>query len=145
MALNFKAASQSVAETRDRAMRGVCLLALAGNQVVGTISLWPPKADVPTSWYRRPEVASGHQFAVAPERQRQGVGSRILARAEEWAREAGYAELAIDTAIPATHLVAFYTHRGYRQVEVARFTRRNYESVVLSKTLGPAPSAPAVA
>jgi predicted N-acetyltransferase YhbS len=135
MGMNFKAIVQSVAETENRAKRGVCFVAVAGEELIGTISLWPPHNDPGSEWYHRPEVASANQFAVEPQWQKQGIGGRLLARGEQWAREAGYSELAVDTALPATHLIDYYTRHGFRQVEFVTWPLRNFSSVILSKTL----------
>lgn len=40
----------------------------------------------------------------------------LLERAEQWAKESGYKELAMDTAEQATHLIELYTRLGYRHV-----------------------------
>ncbi len=77
------------------------------------------------------------RFAVVPERQKQGLGGELLSRAEAWARGAGYRELAADTAEQATHLIEFYTRRGFRRVETIKWSGKTYSSAVLSKALTP--------
>jgi hypothetical protein len=47
--------------------------------------------------------------------------------------EKGIAELALDTAGPATHLIHLYASSGYRFIEYAQWTCVNYRSVVMSK------------
>ena len=59
--------------------------------------------------------------------------------AEAWALEQRYRELAVDTAEPADHLVAFYSRRGYRFIEFAQWPGKHYRSVILSKSLADAP------
>jgi len=48
---------------------------------------------------------------VAPERQGEGIGSRLLAAIEEWLREQGSAALLLETAPGAR---GFYERHGYR-------------------------------
>jgi GNAT superfamily N-acetyltransferase len=67
----------------------------------------------------------------------QDIGSRLIAHVEQRAAEKGIAELAVDTAEPATHLRRFYAARGYRFVEHAQWTCVNYRSVVMSKRIAP--------
>ena len=59
----------------------------------------------------------------------------LLARAEQWAAESGFAELAMDTAEQATHLIELYIRLGYRHVGWVHWQGKVYRSVVLSKLL----------
>jgi GNAT superfamily N-acetyltransferase len=136
MGLNYTAVDQSVEVTTERVRCGTCFVAEAGRELVGTITVRPPQLESSCAWYGQPHVACAGQFAVAPELQRQGLGAKLLARAERWAREGGFSELAVDTAVTATHLVSFYTHRGYRQVEVVQWDGKSYRSAIFSKALG---------
>jgi hypothetical protein len=43
--------------------------------------------------------------------------------------------MAVDTAEPATHLVAWYARLGYRPVETVQWRGKKYRSVIMSKTL----------
>lgn len=52
---------------------------------------------------------------------------------EARAAETGAVEIALDTAEPATHLVAWYGRRGYRLIEHAQWGHTNYRSVIMSK------------
>ncbi len=86
-------------------------------------------------YFAQAHVASAHQFAVAPSQQRNGIGSRLLSHAESWAAANGYAELALDTAQPAHHLVALYRRRGYEHVGFVQWKGKRYRSVLLAKKL----------
>jgi hypothetical protein len=59
----------------------------------------------------------------------------LLEEAETWAREQGFAELAVDTAEQATHLIDYYKRRGYCFIETVQWPGKTYRSVVLSKEL----------
>ena len=59
----------------------------------------------------------------------------LLAKAESWALENGFRELAMDTAEQATHLIELYSRLGYRHVGWVQWSGKVYRSVVLSKQL----------
>ena len=75
-----------------------------------------------------------------PIRTKQSIPNRpLMSWAETWAREHGYREIAVDTAEPAQHLVAFYSRRGYRFIAYAQWPGKRYRSVILSKEVAVAP------
>jgi GNAT superfamily N-acetyltransferase len=135
MGLNYTAVDQSVSVTRKRINGGICFVAVDGADLVGTIVVEAPNVNHSCVHFARPGVASAHQFAVAPSLQRRGIGSRLLQRAESWAKERGYSELALDTAEPARHLIELYERRGYEHVGFVHWDGKRYRSVVMSKRL----------
>lgn len=139
MGLRYVATWQGEDITRRRLEGAECTVAVADGRLVGTLSLHPPDRDLdhPHPHYAREDVAIFHQFGVLPDLQGQGIGGRLLDRAEARARELGAAEIACDTAVPANHLRRFYEKRGYRVVGRANWDMVNYESLILSKALGP--------
>lgn len=141
MGLRYVATWQDEQVTRRRIENAECWVAEQGGRIVGTITLYPPGRGKGHAFYERPDVAKIGQFGVEPGLQGTGIGSRLMDRVEERARELGAAELAGDTAEPAEHLHRFYARRGYRLVGRTRWEVVNYESVILSKTLTP-PGAP---
>jgi N-acetylglutamate synthase-like GNAT family acetyltransferase len=95
-----------------------------------------------TPWYYREDIAHLHQFAVDPSRQGEGLGHRLVDAVEAWARKHGYRAIALDTAMPATHLRALYAKRGYQDVDNVQWSGKTYRSVVMVKALvTPAPTA----
>jgi GNAT superfamily N-acetyltransferase len=140
--MRFVASWQSVEETRRRATNPgrTTIVAEQGGTIVGTITLIRAAPDDPCEHYRRPGVMLFGQFAVEPSLRGTGLGGRLLARAEELAREQGAEELALDTSERAAQLIRYYAGRGYRMVGRVRWDSVNYESVVMSKRLAaPAP------
>ena len=136
MGLRYRATHQDAATTRSRAAKGECYLMFDGARLVGTILLIPPSVRAPyCAWYDREDVAVSSQFAVEPQLQGRGLGSQLLSFAEARASVLGAAEVAVDTAENAAHLLAFYSARGYRQVGDAQWDHTNYRSVILSKRL----------
>lgn len=133
----YVATHQIAERTRERIGRGLCLVAVYGENLVGTVTLHFPAIERPTGcYYDRPGVARFGMFAVEPSFQRTGLGSALLERAESEARTMGAAELACDTAEQAIHLIDFYTKRGYRISDHADWRPEvNYISVILTKEL----------
>ena len=130
----YLATTQTPEITRQRMAKGTCFLAAVGDRVVGTITYRFPTTWV--GWFNQPFVASVGQFAVEPEWQARGIGSALLGHTEAIAWNDGAKELALSTAEPAAHLIAYYAKRGYRVVEHTDETLPNgYRSVILSKTL----------
>lgn len=59
----------------------------------------------------------------------------LIRRVEELAVQDGAAELALDTAEGAHHLIRYYSARGYRFVDYVQWNDTNYRSVLMSKRL----------
>lgn len=135
MGLRFFATHQTEEQTLERISDGTCLVGIMDQRIVATITYYSPGRSDGTPWYARPDVACFGQFAVAPELQKSGIGSMLLQRVEELAQAAEVPELALDTAEGATHLIEYYSRRGYRFIEYTQWDVTNYRSVVMSKTL----------
>lgn len=137
--MNYVAASQSSDITRRRVERAsACWVARDDGALVGTIAYYTfAPADRAPVWYSDPSVGHFAQFAVDPKAQRRGIGSALLLVAERHAAGDGKAEIACDTALPATHLIAYYERRGFRRIGRHRWPHALYTSVVLSKRLAP--------
>lgn len=136
MGLNCVATHQSPDITRKRIGSGVCFVAERGGRIIGTILYRTPGTAGHSPWLDRPDVAHISQFAVEPELQMQGIGSRLMVAAEERAITDGASELALDTAETAEHLIRFYERLGYRYIEPIDWRpHTNYFSVVMSETL----------
>jgi GNAT superfamily N-acetyltransferase len=133
--LRFLATHQDEATTRRRCSEGECWVAVKGSDVVATLTWRSGGTSNKCSWYDRRDVAIFGQFAVAPDLQGQGIGSRLLERVERRAREQGFIEIACDTSDKADALLGYYGRRGYRIVDSVQWEEPNYRSVVLSKPL----------
>ena len=119
--------------TRQRISRGDCFLALSGDLIVGTITLYAPDAASDSKHYRNDRVGTLRQLAVDPLFHGKGIGSALLRLAEDWALRRGYRWLALDTPEPANHLIDYYQRQGFSIRETLQFTGRPYRSVVFSK------------
>ena len=137
MGLKYVAATQDHSTTLNRARSAYkCFIGIYKHKIVSTISLYSPKPLDESSWYSKDFVAKIGQFAVTPELQKYGIGSKMMDIVEE---EAGkiknVREIALDTAETAVHLIELYKKRGYRYVETVQWDVTNYKSVILSKSL----------
>jgi len=139
---NFTAADQGVETTRSRIAEGHSLVAMAGERLVGTVSIRGPKradevyiADVPPPLYTQAGTAILSQLAVHPEQRGQGLAERLMDAAEDWARAQGYAQIALDTAVPAEALRRRYLRRGYVEVGGVQWRGKTYASVLMCKPL----------
>lgn len=143
--LNFTAASQPVETTQQRAAEGQCFVAEQRGRIVGTVTVCGPYDLAAAPWaagvaaFRDRDTAHFHQFAVDPDVQRQGLGRRLVAACEGWARERGYKRMALDTAEPATALRTLYERLGYAEVAQVQWEGKNYRSVIMEKALDHAP------
>lgn len=143
--LNFSAATQDVATTQRRAAEGQCFVAEYRGRIVGTVTVHgvgdpeqlPWSAEVPA--YRDRDTAHLDQFAVDPALQRRGLGRRLVAACERWAREHGYKRLALDVAEDATELCAMYRRLGYTEGAQVQWKGRTYRSLVMEKPLDHSP------
>ena len=136
MGLRYMATHQSEEVTQERTGQGECYVAVANRMLVGTIMFKPADRTGGSPWLDRLEVASLGQFAVAPHVQALGLGVRLMDLVEARAAATGAAEIALDTAEPAMHLVAWYARRSYRLIEYAQWGHTNYRSVIMSKRVG---------
>lgn len=135
MGLKYVATWQDDKITLKRIKSVECYVGILDDRIVATISLREPSSGKGCDWYKRQDVAIFNQFAVAPELQGSGIGTAMLEFAENRGRELGAAELAMDTAESATHLIDWYTGLGYRFIQNVDWEITNYISVVMSKTL----------
>ena len=136
MGLRYCATRQTEEDTRKRISTGQCLVATMDGGIVGTATYHFPSQWQDSPWVTRQDVAVVGQFAVEPELQQKGIGSALMERVEEIAKQDGAAELALSTAEPATCLVDYYTKRGYRFIEYTDATlSQGYRSVIMSKTI----------
>ncbi len=81
----------------------------------------------------RPEHVELSSVAVEPSLQRQGIGKRLVAFAEEIALRRGAGALALYTNAALPEVAAYYQDLGYRVVE--RKTSDGYDRIYLEKQL----------
>ena len=145
MGLNYTAVDQSLETTARRVAGGRCFVVEHGGVLAGTVTVNGPwdAALLPgareCAWYLRRDVAHLHQLAVDPAHQGHGLGDRLVAACEQWAREQGYRAIALDTAQPADHLRRRYERLGYAAVDTVQWAGKRYRTVIMVKPLAGAP------
>ncbi len=100
----------------QRALEGptsTVLAALDGDRLVGTAMVG---TDGHRGWL--------YYLAVAPDRQWQGIGRRLLEAAEGWAREGGMPKLLLMVRTDNEGVAAFYAGAGYEASAVRVLGRR---------------------
>ena len=97
-------------------------VAMDGDDVAGLIVMWAR----PDHWYV-------DNVAVWPERQGTGIGSILLARAEDVARSAGFTEIRLYTNEAMTANTTYYEHRGY--VETHRSSEAGYNRINYTRAI----------
>ena len=108
------------------------VLAVRGPELVGFAEV---RRDGPS----RPLAGVGHvelaRLYVAPGAQRQGVGSALLNRAEDIAREAGAKNLWLTVWAGNDRAISFYRALSYRELGTTHFVmgKSSYENLVMAK------------
>ena len=135
MGLNFIATFQSVEYTRNYFKKGECYILESNNKLLGTVfyytSMWD---DAPEIFKMSDSVLIG-KFAVEPELQNKGLGSKLMDFVEEHANKNNKKRVVLDTSEKALHLIDYYNKRGYKYVHHWQWPDVNYKSVILSKDL----------
>ncbi len=85
------------------------LMAVRGEMLLGYAHL-----RISRSLSRRP-AAEVVAIIVRPDSRRQGIGRRLIAAAETWARQAGRAHLLLHTEVIRTEAHAFFSALGYEK------------------------------
>jgi GNAT superfamily N-acetyltransferase len=137
MGFRFYASHQTSEQTAKRIAGAYCWVATSGEKLVGTVCLSDDRRKHASrcEYYHRPGVWTCNQFAVEPDLRRRGIGAAMMDLVEEAAAASGAAEIALDTAEGAAHLIRYYERRGYHIVGHVQWEITNYRSVVMSKRL----------
>jgi GNAT superfamily N-acetyltransferase len=135
MGLNFWATYQDDKTTKQRLTTGESFVMTLNDVIIGTITLYKDKQGSSCKWYSIKGVSYFGQFAVEPEYQNYGLGSYMMEFIENYARDSGLNEIALDTSEKAEHLLKYYEKRGYRFIQHQQWDKVNYRSIVLSKSL----------
>lgn len=133
--LRYVATYQSPEVTAERLFTGHPLAAEIDGKIIGTITVHPPNAKSRAVTYRDPTTLNFGQFAVEPAFAGQGIGRRLHQAALAHAVTRGARFMALDTAEPATDLIATYGRWGYAIVERVQWSSTNYPSVVMRRPL----------
>jgi GNAT superfamily N-acetyltransferase len=101
------------------------------NKIIGIVGLhhyeWGPPQNVWLGW-----------FAIHPDKQRQGLGSKLLSAAEEQALALGYSRLLVETYTSRefTSARSFYTKSGYIPAGIiSDYIENGVDMIVYSKFL----------
>jgi len=135
--LRYGATHQAPEATRRRLIGGHAFVAQSGIRLVGTITSYAPDPAATVQAYRESTTYHFGQFGVDPEFKGRGVGRALYAAMVDDAIRRGAKFMALDTAAPATDLIALYERWGYSVVERTRWDSTNYESVIMQRRIAP--------
>jgi predicted N-acetyltransferase YhbS len=121
----MKGESVSGSEVADWIREHRVYVAETGGEVVGGVRV--AETD--------PDRVKLSRLGVREDWKGEGVGSRLLAHAEDAARERGYATIWLTTPPEHPHLPAFYRRGGYEESEPWPLEFRDYDEVVMKKPL----------
>jgi len=133
--LHFTATHQTPEVTARRISHGTCFVAELDGRFIGTITVEPARADYSLPLYREPSLFHFKQFGVHPDFKGCGLGRRLHDEMCDYVRRQGGTIMALDTAAPATDLIAMYQRWGYQEVGRVQWEAVNYESVLMTKSL----------
>jgi GNAT superfamily N-acetyltransferase len=134
--LRYWGTHQSVESTAERFASGEGFIAEVQGEIVGTITLRGPQPESPVELFRDANTWSFAQFAVAPGHKRSGIGVALHEHVLTRAITQGAHVMALDTAAPATALIAMYKAWGYEVCgECDWRPHTNYLSVLMSRSL----------
>ena len=86
-------------------------------------------------WIGREPVLAVHRLCVDPVRQKDGIGSRLMEFAEQYAAQSGYSSIRLDTYSGNPVALRFYERRGYRRAGQVFFNRRPEPFICFEKIL----------
>lgn len=133
--LNFLGARQDAKTTFRRIRKGICIIALENNNIIGTITFKATHKSRGSKWFNKGYVAKRNLLAVSPEKQKKGIATHLIKLTELIARKHGAEEIAFDTAEGHITLLNFYKKHNYRYIETVKWKDTNYNSVIYSKQL----------
>ena len=105
---------------------GFTLVAERGEQIVGFVVV------------EHDSQGQGHIITIdiLPEERRSGLGSRMMAVAEERLRSLGCSVVMLETAVDNAAAIAFYKRHGYSVIHtIPRYYLNSLDALVLSKDL----------
>lgn len=140
--LRFLASHQTPEMTERRVKAGHCLVVEMNGRLVGTIRVKKPDPEAKAATYREKATFMFGQFGVDPDFRGQGIGRMLHEHALRFAQSNGAVAMALDTALPAKHLIELYSKWGYREVERCKWDVVNYESVIMKMELRQPDQAP---
>lgn len=134
--LRYWGTYQTVDDTTKRFASGRGFVAEVEGAIVGTVTVRSPIPNAQVPIYRDPCTWTITQFAVDPSHRGQGVGALLHEHAARYAASSGATHMALDTAAPATAVIAMYERWGYRVCgECDWRPLTNYLSVVMIRDL----------
>lgn len=132
--LNFTAVDQDEATTLRRASGGNSWIIEDGGSIAAAMTIsWPAEEGMLalSAEARTPNRAWLNQLAVDPSHRGEGLARQLRDTGYAWCIAQGATSIGLDTAKPATHLVALYESWGFTVRDTVQWPGKTYESVVM--------------
>ena len=124
--LGYPAAAENIARRlagmQNSAEHAAFVAQLPGGEIAGWIGVFLYRS-VETD--ARVEVSG---LVVDEHNRSQGIGQRLLERAEQWAREKGCNTIGLRSNVIRGHAHAFYERQGYQHFKTQKSFRKNLNS-----------------
>lgn len=92
----------------------VCFVAEDGDKLVGYIAASPKPIA-----HRKSKYIEIENLGVAQAYQRKGVGSLLMEKCLEWAKERGYEKVYLSSYFANTQAIDFYKKNGFSEIELS--------------------------
>jgi GNAT superfamily N-acetyltransferase len=136
LGLKYWGTHQTVADTEKRFKVGIGFIAEENGKYVGTATIRPPQKESKVDLYNQHNVWSLAQFCISPKCKGKGYGKALHSHVAMAAIKNGAEILALDTAKPASGLIAMYQAWGYTIVgECDWRPHTNYMSLLMALPL----------
>ena len=133
--LEFWATKQDAQYTLERFKKGIGLIAVKSDEIIGTITYYDTCDNNGCTWYKKENVCRFGQFAVKTCFQKYGIGQLLIDSVIDIAHKNGKTELSLDTSEKAIKLVEYYVKKGFRKIDYMQWHDVNYRSIILSKAI----------
>lgn len=120
-----------------RAFWVVATASSGGREIIGMVGVKAVEAEVPGALcpgqIDRVGTIRLLRMRIAPEWQRQGIGSALVETVVDWAREAGFRAVILETTVQQEPAVALYRRHGF--AEIGRSMRGSYTLIWMRRDL----------
>ncbi len=125
--IEFNTSGMKGAEFEEKLNGGICFTALAGDgRPVGLIAVCRESCN---AWYFKGEVGRIRNVGVLPEYRGQGIGRRLVRKAEDWTRDQGIGAVMLSTSEYNVKAISLYRRSGFVFVDCRKFKSLDHCSV----------------
>lgn len=94
--------------------QSLCLIVEDEGRKIGYIAAGVKEID-----YRNSKYAEVQNMGVTPEYRSKGIGTMLMEKCTEWAKEKGYQKLFVSVYIANQNAIAFYKKSGFVEIDIS--------------------------